>query len=82
MKIKVLGTGCAKCHKLYEEAVRAVAETGVEAEVEKVEKIEEIMAHGVAFVPALVIDDEVKSSGKSLRAADIAALIRAAHRGE
>ena len=76
MKIKVLGTGCAKCDLVYKEAQAAVAETGVEAEVEKVEKIEEIMAYGVAFTPALVIDDEVKSAGKTLRAKDIAKLIR------
>jgi small redox-active disulfide protein 2 len=75
MKIKVLGTGCAKCNMVYEEALKAVAETGVEATVEKVEAIEEIMAYGVAFTPALVIDDEVKSAGKTLRAGDIAALL-------
>jgi len=78
MKIEVLGTGCAKCAMVYDEALKAVAETGVDAEVAKVEKIEDIMAYGVAFTPALVIDGEVKSAGKTMRAADIVKLIRAA----
>ncbi len=78
MKIEVLGTGCAKCSMVYDEAVKAVAETGVEAEVVKVEGIEDIMAYGVAFTPAIVIDGEVRSAGKTMRAADIVKLIRAA----
>ena len=73
--IKVLGTGCAKCDKLYEEVKRAVADSGVEAEVEKVEDLSSIMSYGVAFTPALVIDEKVHSAGKILRAAEIARLL-------
>lgn len=64
MKIKVLGPGCMKCKKLYEEADKAVAASGVAASLEKVEKIDEIMKYGVMMTPALVIDNEVKSSGR------------------
>jgi small redox-active disulfide protein 2 len=64
LKIKVLGTGCAKCKKLYSEAEKAIAAAGVEAELEKVEKIDEIMAYSVMMTPALVIDGEVKASGR------------------
>ena len=64
MKIKILGTGCPKCKKLFAEAEKAVAASGVAAEVEKVEKIEEIMKYGVMMTPALVIDEVVKASGR------------------
>lgn len=64
MQIKVLGTGCAKCNKLYALVEQAISATGAAAELSKVEKIDEIASYGVAFTPALVIDGEVKSSGK------------------
>jgi small redox-active disulfide protein 2 len=64
MRIQVLGTGCAKCKKLYAEAEKAVRAAGVPAELEKVERIEEIMAFAVMMTPALVVDGEVKSSGR------------------
>ena len=64
MKIKVLGTGCAKCKKLYAEAEKAIASSGQTVELEKVEQIDEIMKYGVMMTPALVIGEEVKSSGR------------------
>ena len=75
--IKILGTGCARCNKLYDEAVKAVERSGVEAEVVKVESLPEIMDYGVAFTPAIVIDEEVRSSGKVLTAAQIAEMLKA-----
>jgi len=75
MKIKVLGTGCAKCKMLYAEAQKAVAAAGVGVDLEKVEKIDEIMKYGVMMTPALVIDDQVKSSGRVPPAAEIASWI-------
>jgi small redox-active disulfide protein 2 len=71
MKIQVLGTGCAKCKRLYAEAEKAIASSGVPVELEKVEKIEEIMRFSVMMTPALVIDDEVKSSGRIPPASEI-----------
>jgi len=64
MKVEVLGTGCAKCSKLYTLAQQAISDTGATAELAKVEKIEEIAGYGVVFTPALVIDGEVKCAGK------------------
>lgn len=64
MKIEILGTGCAKCKKLYEVVNEAVMETGIQAEIIKVEKIQDIMNYGVMMTPALVIDGAVKVSGK------------------
>jgi small redox-active disulfide protein 2 len=71
MNVKVLGTGCARCKQLYAEAQKALAQSGVEASLEKVEKIDEIMKFGVMMTPALVIDTEVKCSGRIPQAAEI-----------
>ncbi len=57
---------------------KAIAEAGVSAELGKVEKIDDIVSYGVALTPALVIDGEVKSTGKALRQKEIVALITAA----
>ena len=78
MKIKVLGTGCAKCRKLYAEAEKAVAQSGQPAELEKVEKIDEIMKYGVMMTPALVIDEEVKATGRIPHASEIVSWITTA----
>ncbi|MEI7640148.1 MAG: thioredoxin family protein [bacterium] len=64
MKIEVLGTGCAKCKKLMENTEKAIKDSGVKAEVIKVEDIEKIMEYGVMSTPALVLNGEVKSSGR------------------
>jgi small redox-active disulfide protein 2 len=63
-KIQVLGTGCAKCKKLAENAEAAARESGIEYELEKVTDINEIMKFGVMMTPALAIDGEVKVVGK------------------
>ncbi len=64
MKIQILGTGCPKCKKLTANAEKAVEVSGVDAEIEKVEEISEIMKFGVMSTPALVIDGDVKVTGK------------------
>ncbi len=71
MEIKVLGTGCKKCKALEEAAKVAVGETGVDAEVIKVEDMLEIMKLGVMTTPALVIDGKVVSKGKLLSVSQI-----------
>lgn len=63
-KLQVLGTGCAKCHKLAEQAEAAAKALGLEYEVEKVTNINDIMAFGVMITPALAVDGEVKVAGK------------------
>jgi small redox-active disulfide protein 2 len=78
MKIRVLGTACAKCKKLYAEAEKAVAASGVAAEVEKVEKIDDIMRYGVMMTPALAINEEVKASGRIPPSSEIASWIATA----
>jgi small redox-active disulfide protein 2 len=78
MKIKVLGTGCAKCKKLYAEAEKAIAASGKSVELEKIEKIDEIMKYGVMMTPALVIDEEVRAAGRLPAATEITGWIAAA----
>ena len=70
-KIQILGAGCPKCKLLFANAEAAVQAAGVEATIEKVEKITDIMKFGVMTTPALVVDGQVKSAGKVLSADDI-----------
>ncbi len=71
MKIQVLGTGCAKCKQLTANAEKAVAELGIEAAVEKVEDVREIVKFRVMSTPALVVDGAVRSAGKVLSPEDL-----------
>ena len=82
MKIEVLGTGCAKCTKLHQLVEKVVADTGSDAEVTKVEKLDEIMKYGVAFTPALVIDGAVKAAGGIPKAAQIEVWLEEGATGE
>lgn len=75
MKIEILGTGCAKCRKLYENALDAVKQSGKEAEVVKVEEIRKIVSYGVMSTPALVVDGVVKTSGKLLSTEEIIGML-------
>lgn len=71
MKIEILGMGCPKCKLLYENAKKAVEGKGIQAEIVKVEDMNKITEYGVMMTPALVIDGEVKSSGKALSIEEI-----------
>ena len=73
MKIEILGTGCPKCQKLYDNANEAVEKAGVAAEIIKITNLSEIAGYGVMLTPALVIDGAVKVSGKVPSADEIVA---------
>lgn len=64
MEIRVLGTGCAKCHKLEEETRLAAEEMELACNIEKVTEVKDIMTFGVMVTPALVVDGDVKVVGK------------------
>ena len=70
-KIQILGTGCQKCKTLTANADAAVKALGIEATIEKVDKIQDIMKFGVMTTPGLVVDGQVKSAGKVLSAEEI-----------
>lgn len=78
MEIKILGMGCPKCQRLEEVAQEAAGELGVTATFTKVKDMDAIMAYEVLSTPALVIDEEVKSSGRIPPKAEIAEWIQAA----
>ena len=70
-KIKILGTGCKRCQNLAENAESAAKKLGIDYELEKVTDLRAIAQYGVMMTPALVIDDQVKTSGKVLSPGDI-----------
>lgn len=70
-KVEILGTGCPKCKSLEAATRQAVEHLGIEAEITKIEKMDDIIARGVMMTPALAIDGVVKSSGRVLSAADV-----------
>jgi len=75
MLIEILGTGCSKCEKLAANAGEALKQTGIAAEVNKVTGLKEIMKYNVMVTPALVVDGNVKSSGRVLSVEQIVNII-------
>jgi small redox-active disulfide protein 2 len=75
LNIKVLGTGCKKCQELEKNTRMAVEELQVDAVVEKVEDIKEIMKYKVMSTPALVIDEKVVSTGKLLTVKELKGML-------
>lgn len=75
MKIQILGTGCAKCRTLQANAAAAVAALGIDAEIEKIEDIQQIIKFGVMSTPALAVDGVVKLAGKVASADEIRKLL-------
>lgn len=73
--IKVLGSGCKSCHALLEASKDAVKNMGLSIEVEYVTDMEKIMEYGVMSMPALVVNENVVSMGKVLKAADVENLL-------
>jgi len=62
-KIEVLGTGCAKCKRLFANTEQAVKELNIAADLVKVDKLDEIAERGVMMTPALIINNEITAEG-------------------
>ena len=73
--IKVLGPGCPKCKTTYANALEAVKQTGIEAQVEKVEDLQEMFKYDVLTTPVLIIDEEVKIKGRVADVKEIVGLL-------
>ena len=73
--IKVLGAGCKSCHEQYENAKQAVRNMGLDLEVEYITDMEKVMTYGVMSMPAIVVNEQVVSVGKVLKAADVEKLL-------
>jgi len=80
MEIKILGMGCPKCKRLEQLAREAVEEAGVEATILHVTKMDEIMAYPIMSTPGLVINEELKSSGRLPRKEEIVTWIKEGQR--
>jgi small redox-active disulfide protein 2 len=74
-KIKILGTGCPKCKSLLALVEEVVKETGIDATVEKVEDIMEIMKYNILSTPAVVIDEAVAIKGRVPSKSEMIALL-------
>jgi len=64
MEIKILGSGCPKCQTTEKKVKEALAESGLNAQIDKVTDVMEIAKYGVFVTPAVIIDGKVKSVGK------------------
>ena len=64
MNIKVIGGGCDKCDTLYENVLAAVKELGIDAEVEKIEDLMEIVKLGVMSAPSMIVDGKMVVAGR------------------
>ena len=73
--IEVLGPGCQKCNVLYQHAEQAAKELGLEYEIEKVTDITAIMGYGIMATPALVVDGEIRLSGRVASAEQIKGML-------
>lgn len=73
--IKILGSGCAKCKTLYQNTLEAVKQTGIEAEVIKIEDFQEMMKYNVLTTPVLMIDDKAVIKGRVADIAEIKTLL-------
>ena len=64
MKLEIFGTGCTKCKRMYENVTEAVKKANLQAEVVKVEELNEIVTRGVLMTPSLFVDGEEVVAGR------------------
>ena len=76
INIKVLGSGCKNCHALLVNTQTAVSNLGLSVEVEYITDMEKIMQYGVMSMPALVVNEQVASMGKVLKAKEVETLLK------
>lgn len=75
-EIKVLGPGCPKCKTTYNNVLEALKQTNIEANVVKVEDIEEMMKYNVLTTPVLMIDEQIKIKGRIAQVNEIIELLK------
>ena len=78
MEVKILGTGCPKCKRLEQLARDATEEASVQAKITKVTEMNEILEYPILSTPGLVIDEQLKSSGRLPAKAEIIAWLKEA----
>jgi small redox-active disulfide protein 2 len=75
-QIKVLGPGCPKCKTTYNNVLEALKQTGIQADVTKIEDIEEMMKYNVLATPVLMIDEQIKIKGRVAQVSEIVELLK------
>jgi small redox-active disulfide protein 2 len=75
-QIKVLGPGCPKCKTTYDNVLEALKQSNIEAKVEKVEDIEEMMKYNVLTTPVLMIHEQIKIKGRVAQISEILELLK------
>lgn len=75
-QIKVLGPGCPKCKTTYNNVLEALKQANIEADVEKVEDIEEMMRYNILTTPVLMIDEQIEIKGRVARVNEIVELLK------
>lgn len=76
MIIKILGAGCDKCDKSYDNAIKAIEELGIDAKVEKVEDLVTMMKYGIMTTPGIVIDEKVVMVGRIPKVEEFKSMIQ------
>lgn len=74
--IKVLGAGCKSCHEQHENVKKAVVDMNLDAKIEYITDMKIIMNYGVMSMPAIVVNEQVVSMGKVLKAAQVEELLK------
>jgi small redox-active disulfide protein 2 len=75
VNIKILGTGCSRCSQLERTTREVVKELGLDATVDEVKDMKQIMSYNILTTPGLVINEQVVSSGKMLTKAEVTQII-------
>lgn len=73
--VKVFGSGCKGCQALHKNVIDALAELGIAADVEYVTDMQKIMEAGVMSMPALMVNGNIVSAGKSLSVTELKKLL-------
>lgn len=76
MDIKIIGSGCPDCSRLYDNTVSALAELGIQAEVTKVGDLMEIVKLGVMSAPSLMVEGKLLVAGKVASQREIVKLLK------
>ncbi len=78
--IKVLGPGCPKCKSTYNNVLEALKQENIEADVSKVEDVQEMMQYNVLTTPVLLIDEEIKVKGRAPKVNEIIEFLKEKNR--
>ena len=76
MDIKIIGSGCPDCSRLYDNTAAALNELGIKAEIQKIGDLIEIVKLGVMSAPSLMVDGKLLVSGKVAGQKEIVKLLK------